>query len=116
MISSGLSSAFSPSGSSWSVAPQKGFWFAVNAELIIYGATEPNAKVTIDGKPVALRSDGTFSFHYSFPDGQYKLPVVAVSTAGDDKREVQLTFERQSRAKGEVGKVKQPVHLKSPAA
>jgi hypothetical protein len=115
-LSSGMSSGFSPAGASWSGAPQKGFWFAVNAELIIYGATEPNAKVTIDGKPVALRSDGTFSFHYSFPDGQYKLPVVAVSAAGDDKRNVQLTFERQSRTKGEVGKIKQPARLKSPAA
>ena len=116
-LSSGMFSSFSPSGASWSgAAPQKGFWFAVNAELIIYGATEPNAKVTIDGKPVKLRSDGTFSFQYTFPDGQYKLPVVAVSAGGDDKREVQLTFERQSRAKGEVGKVKQSAHLKSPAA
>ena len=115
-LSSGMFSAFSPSGSSWSAAPQKGFWFVVNAELIIYGATEPDAKVTVDGKPIKLRNDGTFSFHYSFPDGQYKLPVVAVSKAGDDKREVQLTFERQSRAKGEVGAVKQPAHLKSPAA
>jgi hypothetical protein len=116
-LSSGMFSAFSPSGASWSgAAPQKGFWFAVNAELVIYGATEPNAKVTIDGKPVKLRSDGTFSFQYTFPDGQYKLPVVAVSAGGDDKREVQLTFERQSRTKGEVGKVKQPAHLKSPAA
>jgi uncharacterized protein len=115
-LSSGVSSAFSPSGSSWSGAPQKGFWFAVNAELIIYGATEPTAKVTIDGKPVKLRSDGTFSFQYVFPDGQYKLPVVAVSGAGDDQREVQLAFERQSRTKGKVGKVKQPAHLKAPAA
>jgi hypothetical protein len=116
-LSSGMSSGFSPSGASWSGAPpQKGFWFAVNAELVIYGATEPNARVTIDGKPVKLRTDGTFSFQYSFPDGQYKLPVVAVSAGGDDKREVQLNFERQSRAKGEVGKVKQPAQLKSPAA
>jgi hypothetical protein len=115
-LSSGMFSGFSPSGSSWSGAPQKGFWFAVNAELIIYGATEPNAKVTVDGKPIKLRNDGTFSFQYSFPDGQYKLPVVAISAAGDDKREVQLTFERQSRTKGEVGKVKQPAALKSPAA
>ncbi|HTS17782.1 MAG TPA: DUF4912 domain-containing protein [Verrucomicrobiae bacterium] len=115
-LSSGMFSAFSPGGSSWSGAPQKGFWFAVNAELIIYGATEPDAKVTVDGKPIKLRSDGTFSFHYSFPDGQYKLPVVAVSRDGDDKREAQLTFERQSRTKGEVGSVKQPAQLKSPAA
>jgi len=116
-FSSGMFSAFSPFGASWSaVAPQKGFWFAVNAELIIYGATEPNAKVTIDGKPVKLRSDGTFSFHHTFPDGQYKLPLVAVAAAGDDKRTVELTFERKSKAKGEVGKVNQPAHLKAPTA
>jgi hypothetical protein len=115
-LSSGMFSGFSPGGASWSAAPQKGFWFAVNAELIIYGATEPGATVMIDGKPVDLRNDGTFSFHYSFPDGQYKLPVAAVSEAGDDKREVQLTFERQSRTADEVGSVNQPAHLKSPAA
>lgn len=115
-LSSGMFSAFSPAGASWSAAPQKGFWFAVNAELIIYGATEPDATVTIDGKPIKLRSDGTFSFHYAFPDGEYRLPVVAVSRAGDDKRGVDLTFKRQSKTSGDVGRVKQAPHLKSPAA
>jgi hypothetical protein len=116
-VFSGLGFA-APSGS-WQVAlgqPKKGFWFAVNAELIIYGATEPNAKVTIDGKPIQLRPDGSFSFHYVFPDGQYRLPIVAVSAAGDDERAVALKFERHTQIKGEVGKVKQPAHLKAPAA
>jgi hypothetical protein len=115
-LSSGMFSAFSPAGASWQGQPQKGFWFAVNAELIIYGATEPNAKVTVDGKPIKLRSDGSFSFHYAFPDGQYRLPVVAASAAGDDSRAVELTFERKSKAKGDVGKMKHPGQLKSPAA
>jgi hypothetical protein len=114
-LSSGMFSAFSPAGASWSGAPQKGFWFAVNAELIIYGATEPGAKVTIDDKPIDLRSDGTFSFHYTFPDGQYRLPVVAVSAAGDDSRAVELSFERRSKTEGAVGKVKEPADLKAPA-
>ena len=114
--SSGMFSGFSPAGASWSGQPQKGFWFAVNAELIIYGATEPDATVTVDGKPVKLRSDGTFSFHFSFPDGEYRLPVVAVSGKGDDQRAVQLQFQRKTTTKGAVGKVKQPGHLKSPAA
>jgi hypothetical protein len=115
-LSSGMFSAFSPGGASWPGAREKGFWFAVNAELIIYGATQPDAKVTIDGKPVKLRSDGTFSFNFAFPDGQYRLPVVAVSASADERREVDLTFERKSKTKGVVGKVKQPGHLKSPAA
>jgi hypothetical protein len=115
-LSSGMFSAFSPAGASWQAQPPKGFWFAVNAELIIYGATEPNAKVTVDGKPIKLRSDGTFSFHHTFPDGQYKMPVVAISATGDDRRAVELAFERKSRTKGDVSKVKQPAHLKSPTA
>ena len=112
-LSSNISSTFSPAVASWSGAPQKGFWVAVNAELVIYGATEPTAKVTIDGKPVQLRSDGTFSFQYSFPDGQYRLPVVAISEAGGEKREVQLTFERQSRTKGKGSKAKQSASPKA---
>src|SRR5207244_3344735 len=118
--SSGMFSGFSPAGSSssWSGGgqPQRDFWFAVNAELIIYGATEPDAKVTIDGKPVKLRSDGTFSFHYALPDGKYQLPVVAISKAGDDKRTAELQFERKTKTSGNVGKVRQASHLKAPVA
>jgi len=116
--SSGLSSGFSPggsSGASWSGQPQQGFWFAVNAEVIIYGATEPDARVTVDGQPVKLRSDGTFSFHHTFPDGKYRLPVVAVSGKGDDQRAVELQFERKTQVHGDVGQVGQPAHLKPPA-
>ena len=112
--SSGMFSGFSPDGSSWSGVPQKGFWFAVNAELIIYGATEPDAKVTVDGKPVELRSDGTFSFHWTFPDGKYRLPVVAASGKTGEQRAVELRFERQTQTVDAVGQVGQPANLKSP--
>ncbi|MEI6083979.1 MAG: DUF4912 domain-containing protein [Verrucomicrobiota bacterium] len=113
--SSGMFSGFSPAGASWSGQPQQGFWFAVNAELIIYGATEPDAKVTVDGQPIQLRSDGTFSFHHTFPDGQYRLPVVAVSGKHGEQRSAELHFERKTKTHGEVGKVRQPAHLKAPA-
>ena len=118
-LSSGMfSGAFSPMGASWGSGalgqPGKGFWFAVNAELIIYGATEPNATVTVDGKPIKLRKDGTFSFHYVFPDGEYRMPIIATSAAGDDSRAVDLKFERRTTERGEVGKVKQPAHLPAP--
>jgi hypothetical protein len=102
-LGSAASGGFSPSGASWSGAPGKGFWFAVNAELMMYGATEPNAKVTVDGQPVQLNSDGTFMFHYEFPNGQFRVPVVAVSAAGDDQRSAELLFERRTTTQGEVG-------------
>src|SRR6185312_667735 len=48
----GVSSLSSPFGG---MEQSKGFWFNVNAELIIYGATEPNAKVTLGGNQIKLR-------------------------------------------------------------
>lgn len=116
-LGSGMFSAFSPGGASWQAAPAaKGFWFAVNAEVVIYGATEPDAKVTIGGQHVPLRPDGTFSFHYLFPDGEYHLPIVAVSRTGDERRAVELTLERATRTEGEVGAVRPPPNLTPPSA
>jgi hypothetical protein len=81
----------------------KGFWFNVNAELIIYGATEPGAKVTLGGHEIKLRSDGTFSCRFALPDGQYDLPAVAVSANGDDARAAELKFTRATQYLGDVG-------------
>ena len=81
---------------------RKGFWFNVNAELVIYGATEPGATVTIGGQPIELRPDGTFSYRFSLPDGQYELPIVAAAPSGE-RREAHLQFRRQTRYHGEVG-------------
>ena len=92
----------------------KGFWFNVNAELIIYGATEPDAKVTLGGHEIKLRSDGTFSFRFALPDGQYDLPAVAVSADGTDGRAAELKFVRETQYLGEVGATPQDPSLKPP--
>lgn len=83
-------------------AAQKDFWFTVNAELIIYGATEPNATVTFAGKQIQLRSDGSFRFRFALPDGQYELPVTAVSADGTDGRAAELKFTRATEIHGHV--------------
>lgn len=81
---------------------QKDFWFNVNAELIVYGATEPNATVTFAGKKISLRADGSFRFHFALPDGQYELPVTAVSADGTDGRAAELKFTRATEIRGNV--------------
>ena len=35
-------------------AAEKAFWLQVHTELILYGATEPDATVTVQGQPVKL--------------------------------------------------------------
>jgi hypothetical protein len=81
---------------------EKGFWFNVNAELVIYGATEPNAQLTIGGRAVQLRPDGTFSFRFALPDGTYALPLTAHSAQGE-MRAAELEFFRGTKYSGEVG-------------
>jgi hypothetical protein len=60
------------------------FWFVLNTELIVYGATEPDAQVTVQGEPIKLRPDGTFTLRYALPDGNQVIPVTAHSGDGID--------------------------------
>ena len=107
----GLSSVSSPFGGE---GRRKGFWFNVNAELIIYGATEPDAAVTIGGRKIKLRRDGTFSFRFALPDGNYDLPVQATSADASDSRRAELKFSRATQYRGEVGTHPQDAALKVP--
>lgn len=77
------------------LSPRK-FWLVADAELIVYGATEPDATVTIAGVPIELSEDGTFRFHQSFQDGVVDYPIMAVAADGEQSRNVHLTFERRT--------------------
>jgi hypothetical protein len=108
---SSLSSLSSPFGGA---GQPKGFWFNVNAELIIYGATEPTAKITLGGHEIKLRSDGSFSYRFALPDGKYDLPAVAVSADGTDARAANLKFSRETEYLGDVGAQPQDPALEPP--
>jgi hypothetical protein len=102
--------------SPFGVAGPRGFWFNINAELIIYGATEPDATVTIGDRPIQLRPDGSFSFRFALPDGEYSLPAVAQSADGGETREARLQFSRSTAYQGEVGAHPQEELLPPPLA
>jgi uncharacterized protein len=74
-----------------------GFHFELDAELIVYGATEPNAKVTLQGEPVQLRPDGTFTVRFSLPDSRQIIPAVAASPDGVEERTIVLAVERNTK-------------------
>jgi hypothetical protein len=75
------------------------FWLVADAELIVYGATEPDATVTIGGQPIKLNPDGTFRFQMSFQDGMIDYPIMAVAADGEQPRSVHMKFERQTPAR-----------------
>ena len=111
-----VTSLSSPFGGASGEEKHRGFWFNVNAELIIYGATELDAAVTIAGRPIKLRPDGSFSFRFALPDGDYYLPAVALSADGLDMRQAALKFTRDTKYRGEVGLHPQDEKLKPPVA
>lgn len=77
------------------VKKQRKFWMVLNTELIVYGATEPDASVTLMGKPVKLRPDGTFSIRMALPDGDVDIPAIGVSA--DKIDEITITPEVHKR-------------------
>jgi uncharacterized protein len=75
---------------------QRQFWLIADAELIVYGATEPDATVSIGGRQIKLNPDGTFRFQMSFQDGNIDYPIVAVAKDGEQQRSVHMTFDRST--------------------
>ncbi|MEM8947049.1 MAG: DUF4912 domain-containing protein [Planctomycetota bacterium] len=71
--------------------------FAVDAEVIIYGAADRNAHVTLKGEPVQLRADGTFAVRVSLPDQRQVIPIVASSGDGVEQRTIILAVERNTK-------------------
>ena len=51
----------------------------VDAELVVFGAADPDSHVTLRGEPVRLQPDGSFMVRFSLPDRRQVLPIVASS-------------------------------------
>jgi hypothetical protein len=75
---------------------KRGFHFWLECELIIYGGTESNAKVTMQGRPVQLRPDGTFTLRYGLPDGKFIFDCHAASADGIEERVITPTVSRST--------------------
>ncbi|MGK7874753.1 MAG: DUF4912 domain-containing protein [Xenococcaceae cyanobacterium] len=72
------------------------FWLVADAELIVYGATEPDATITIGGRPIKLNPDGTFRFQMSFKDGLIDYPIMAVAADGEQTCSIHMKFTRET--------------------
>lgn len=76
--------------------------FAVDAELVVYGISHPHAHVTLQGEPVPLRPDGSFTVRMSLPDRRQVIPVIASSSDGVEQRTIILAVERNTKVLGPV--------------
>ena len=84
----------SESGAGGVATRQRAFWLVADAELIVYGATDPAAILRIGEEIVPLGEDGTFRLQVPFRDGQQLYPITAVAADGEQRRNITLEFIR----------------------
>jgi len=94
---SSFAAAPTPPASAKPKGQDKDFWLVANCELIVYGATEADASVTLRGQKIELRPDGTFSIRFAFPDGLHPIPIHAVNADGDMERSITITVSRDTQ-------------------
>ena len=74
----------------------RSFWLVADAELIVYGATDPTANLTIGGEKVPLASDGTFRLQVPFRDGSQNYDIKAIDASGNQERSITMKFDRNT--------------------
>lgn len=86
----------------------RGFSMHLNAELIIYGGTQPGATIRLDGKDIQPDENGNFHYHFNFADGKYHIPIEATSMDGIETRQALLSFLRMTATGDDVDATPQP--------
>ena len=74
----------------------RSFWLVADAELIVYGATDPSATLTIGDEKVPLASDGTFRLQVPFRDGTQNYEIKATDSTGEQARSITMRFDRNT--------------------
>ncbi len=77
--------------------PQEDFWFQADAELIIHGATEPGATVTIGGHSIKLKPDGTFHLRVPFTHSLIDYLMTAVTSDEQETKIIHKKFFQETQ-------------------
>jgi len=73
------------------------FNLEVDAELIIFGASDPDVQVSLRGQPVKLNPDGSFMVRFNMPDRRQVFPIIASRGEGGPQRTIVLAVERNTK-------------------
>jgi phosphate transport system substrate-binding protein len=76
--------------------PNTDFWFVTDTELVIRGATEPGATVTIDGHIIKPEPDGTFHFRVPFTESLLNYLLTATAANGEKSKTIHQKFSQES--------------------
>jgi len=94
LASPGMASMASPVKN---IPKERKFWLVVDCELIVYGATEPDARVTVQDREIKLRPDGSFTLRFALPDGKQVIPVKSISNDKVEERTITPVVSRETK-------------------
>ena len=77
--------------------PSTDFWFVVDAELVLHGATEEGANVTIDGQKVKVNPDGTFKLTIPFVNNLVDYQITANSANKEQTKTIDKKFFQEQQ-------------------
>jgi uncharacterized protein len=80
------------------LAPHKNFKVEIEAEIVLRGSSMPGATINVQGEPIKVHPDGSFSVRMDFPNRRQVIPIVATSKDGVQHRTVVLAIERNTKA------------------
>jgi hypothetical protein len=82
--------------------------FSVDAEMILHGTTHPDANVTLQGTPIKLRPDGSFSVRLDLPNRRQVIPLVAATKDSTSQRTIIVAVERNTKVMEPVNQEQSP--------
>ena len=83
------------------------FALDVDAEMVVYGVTQPGVYLTVQGEPVKVHGDGTFRVRVEMPNRRQVLPIVASTADGSSRQTVVMAVERNTKSMGPAGREQQ---------
>ena len=75
--------------------------------MVIHGTTHPDAQVTLQGAPIKLRPDGSFSVRLDLPNRRQVIPLVACTKDGASQRTIVLAVERNTKIMEPINRERQ---------
>ncbi len=93
----GVSSFSSQAAMKEGYEKEKGFWLVADCELVVYGATQPDATLYVGDRKINLNPDGTFALRYALKEGDTLIPIKAVSGDGSMSRGITFKIVRETK-------------------
>ncbi len=72
------------------------YWLTMDADLVIYGATQPGSRLVLAKVPIELDDNGHFRARFAFPDGSHAFTLEATSPDESQRKKISIKVTRRT--------------------